>query len=509
MNRLNAAMTRTNASHARTADQSRRLNQSVRENTLRIASLVGVGTIVAQKFTQAEDIQTKAIAINTTLAKLYEENDESINQLRGSNFDLLEEIISLKEEGVQNLSQDILDLNARMLLTGQDTSILHKLLGRTSTQLMLNTEEQNSLIDTIKKTSAETGTRSDKMIAALQKVADSLGTAKALGGGEGLTALFLSLEGRLKETDADALNRLVSKFIEADFEDLATFTRLGIRNEVDRLVTSRNLSQAQEALTSILEKGGAAVEGFVGTPGGGVGFTFVNERLNVLGNSARDTFLNIKQLNSAFSRSTETFIEGTEEINTLKVAVGTATKGLEDAFASIYDATIGKLFPTVVGATQAIAVLVTAIAGMSLVATGLRALGSAAALVLSPLGGLVAIAATVGIAFTELTGVTNLFGRRAAEADEEKIRIANATLAETRAARRTPAAPVTSTALMNIAQQGIRASLASRVMSPENTKTESLLRDIKETLRAINAKSNAARIPTRTEAPVGPLGGGR
>lgn len=210
--------------------------------TTALANSISPFKALTEGFVKAEELQKKALALNTNQLTFIKNNTESLNKLRGGFFENAEELFANFEDGIRFNSDSLFTLQNRMKLTGQSTDQLRK-----TTKLLLGvTNNDIEAIGRLASTNQDLGrtymVSNEKLLQALDRNAEILDFDSLFGQGEQTSKAITELTARLtsKGVAVDKQQTIIKFLGDQSLEAAQMRQRLGISVDVlDKIATGQ------------------------------------------------------------------------------------------------------------------------------------------------------------------------------------------------------------------------------------------------------------------------------
>lgn len=205
----------------------------------KLANFYNPLTIASNAFNTMESTQLKALAAGTTQTKFIESNTEAVKGLQASNVSLNKFLMGGFTQGLRKASGDTMKLADEMIMTGQSTEGLGKVMGSVRLLTGNSINATSNLSKTILKTSRDQGVTSEQLIDTLQGFQEAMLNASIYGQNavEGIGELGVALKGGLAgAAGADqAIGALLGM---QDALNVAQQEQLGLRTFFDEIRTT-------------------------------------------------------------------------------------------------------------------------------------------------------------------------------------------------------------------------------------------------------------------------------
>lgn len=210
--------------------------------TTALANSISPFKAFTEGLAKSEELQKKALALNTNQLTFIKNNTESLNKLRGGFFENAEELFANFEDGIRFNSDSLFTLQNRMKLTGQSTDQLRK----TTKLLMGVTNNDIEAIGRLASTNQDLGrtymVSNEKLLQALDRNAEILDFDSLFGQGEQTSKAITELTARLtsKGVAVDKQQTIIKFLGDQSLETAQMRQRLGISVDVlDKIATGQ------------------------------------------------------------------------------------------------------------------------------------------------------------------------------------------------------------------------------------------------------------------------------
>jgi hypothetical protein len=157
------------------------IEQSINGLIGRMGDLINPIDRFTEAIQKTDEVQAKALAINTNVQKFVEANTKSLEGLRGSFTENVDEFVQAFSEGIRLESRSLNVLRDRMQETGQSTSKLNNITKTLITATQGNQLEISKLADTNMKIARQSMISNEKLIDSLEKNTDKIDMASLVG----------------------------------------------------------------------------------------------------------------------------------------------------------------------------------------------------------------------------------------------------------------------------------------------------------------------------------------
>lgn len=210
--------------------------------TTALANSISPFKAFTEGIAKSEELQKKALAINTNQLTFIKNNTESLNKLRGGFFENAEELFANFEDGIRFNSDSLFTLQNRMKLTGQSTDQLRK-----TTKLLIGvTNNDIEAIGRLASSNQDLGRNymvsNEKLLQALDRNAEILDFDSLFGQGEQTSKAITELTARLtsKGVAVDKQQTIIKFLGDQSLEAAQMRQRLGISVDVlDKIATGQ------------------------------------------------------------------------------------------------------------------------------------------------------------------------------------------------------------------------------------------------------------------------------
>lgn len=199
-------------------------------------------------FIKADDVQIKALSINSSLRKVIEVNSNALGKMQGSFLDNAEELLLNFTEGIRENSDDLNTLNNRMRLTGQSTDLLRAVMGQMSVLTGGTLDAVSDLTRSNIELSKTYGVTSESLLQAIASVSNLVDKASFVDSSKQVADLAQSVRALAGDKASAQVTRALNFFLDPKF--LATRFALGI-------------GQAEDILTSPAKTTNERLESFI------------------------------------------------------------------------------------------------------------------------------------------------------------------------------------------------------------------------------------------------------
>jgi hypothetical protein len=215
-----------------------------------------------------EPLMRRAFATGPNLASTLSTKQLLATSELGIGIDeLAAEILSFREEGVNNLNDSTLKLVGRMKLSDQSTQSLIKFVSVNSTSLLQNQKQGQELAVQISDFAKVMGTRQDDMLALAGAISQSMETRAVLGTGAQLTQALTNFASTLGAGKSGLVDQL-SKFM-GDTSKTSALMALGMDRFEDAISSQMSPEAQVQAVNQMIMEAGGQLEGILGDLGTG------------------------------------------------------------------------------------------------------------------------------------------------------------------------------------------------------------------------------------------------
>jgi hypothetical protein len=232
-------------------------------------------------FSEASEVQRRAFASNTTaMSTMTFDQVKSAYRLGVNVNQLTTEVLSLREEGITELSNSTIKLITRFKATDQRTQTLVKYLGENSVALFRSKEESQKLAVGIEQSARQYGARADDLIEMAQSLKQTLKLPSLLGFGgqtEGGAALLGAKTGARGQ---DAVTKFTDFLLNP--ENFQSVIALGLGDAIESLQSANTAEQSAKILQDAAARASAIIEARTSSVKGGGGAAAVMRAQTVL-----------------------------------------------------------------------------------------------------------------------------------------------------------------------------------------------------------------------------------
>ena len=203
---------------------------------------------------QSDKVQKQLLAVNTDLQTFVEQNTKSLEGLRGSFTENVEEFAANFAEGIRINSRSLNVLRDRMQETGQSTS---KLREATKTMILAtggNTGAISDLASTNMKIARDSMISNEKLIDAMQRNEDIIDTASLVGLGKEQINKINEVVAALSERGVDEKNqqRIIDLLFSSDDNIVALRNVVGVSTNINEEILTGQVG-FREVLSKVAE----------------------------------------------------------------------------------------------------------------------------------------------------------------------------------------------------------------------------------------------------------------
>ena len=241
--------------------------------TLRLA-LFGLTKAMKTFAGDAVRQQRAFLSFNKTFSDVIKQTGNKLTDLPGGLKKSLDSLFAFEQVGLTSVTKSSLKLANRMQITGQNVGALVALDKRLIIQGTLSNIASQSLTTAVAETGLKFGVSTDILVGAMGQLGESMTVLGLTGGAGAATAAIGGLTEKFPQF-GDSIGKFVDAIVTADIGELA---RLGILNDVDKLLAGQISPQQLEKLINKTAAGGGR---FGDIRGGGLIETRV--RMGIIG----------------------------------------------------------------------------------------------------------------------------------------------------------------------------------------------------------------------------------
>lgn len=289
---------------------------------------------LTESFKRADNLQKQTLKSNISMNEFVGKNTQALSKLRGGFFENAEELFKNFEAGIRDNTDETLELQNKMKLTGQSTDLLRKATLTLTTFTGNNTEAAAKIAKTNMELSLKTGVTNETLLQVIESNKQLLEIPSLMGDTEPLANAMQELKSAIPSISEQDLSKTLSLLFSTEMNELTTRFALGIGDSLDR-VTQSGLGATAETKKAILEAAEFAKKTYVVSQGS-LKNELTSMSLDAIGN--KDQILALIRVAGALENPAKTATMSMEEryYNQASVYFDQAKNFFEKTTATLY-----------------------------------------------------------------------------------------------------------------------------------------------------------------------------